>query len=106
TLGKLVKGLCQAGLVDEAECLVRLARFRSPRCGRVARLWLDLRLARLRQRQELAEAEDRAACVPVILPFAAAARAEQAGARYDGGHALPGPHLVRLRGRRGCRRAP
>jgi tetratricopeptide (TPR) repeat protein len=107
TLGKLVKGLCLAGRDDEADRLVRLARFRAPRCAVLARLWFDLGLSNLRKQQETAVAEARAALEPVILPFVPAVVGEEkAAARYDGAHALPGPHLVRLRARRGCRRAP
>jgi Flp pilus assembly protein TadD len=105
-LGRLVKGLCMSGLVEEAECVVRLARFRAPRSGAVAQLWFDLKLDGLRRRQETAAAEERAAAEPVILPFCAAPTGEKEAARYDGAHALPGPHLVRLRARRFSRRAP
>jgi tetratricopeptide (TPR) repeat protein len=106
-LGKRVQGLCLAGQLDEAERLVRLARFRAPRCGLVSRLWFDLRLADLRRQQESAAAEDSAAVEPVLLPFARAVGEQTAsGARYDGAHALPGPHLVRIRARRVSRRAP
>jgi tetratricopeptide (TPR) repeat protein len=106
-LGKLVKGLCLAGQIDEAERLVGLARFRAPRCGALAQLWLDLRLAGVRREQDSAAALARAEAEPVLLPFVRAAGGETEGAaRYDGAHALPGPHLVRLRARRGCRRAP
>ncbi len=104
-LGKLVKGLGLAGQPDEAVRLVRLARFRAPRCPRLGRLWFDLRLAEARRVQQTAAAgvENE----PVLLPFPDPSGAEVAGGmRYDGAHALPGPHLVRLRGRRGCRRAP
>jgi Flp pilus assembly protein TadD len=103
-LAKLVKGLCLAGLPDEAERLVRLARFRSPRCGALAQMWFALRLAGVRRQQETAAAARRGEDEPVLLPFIAVEVA--AGMRYDGAHALPGPHRIRLRARRGCRRTP
>jgi Flp pilus assembly protein TadD len=105
-LGKLVKGLCLAGQIEEAEQLVRLARFRTPRCPVVARLWIDLRVAGVRRQQDTAAAEARAG-EPVLLPFVRPVGddVENRG-RYDGAHALPGPHLVRLRVRRVSRRAP
>jgi Tfp pilus assembly protein PilF len=103
-LGKLVKGLCLAGLLDEAERTVHFLRFRAPHSAELARLWFDLRLARLQRQQETAAAAEREE--PVILPFVRIEQEEGPGAmRHDGAHALPGPHLVRLRIRRGCRRA-
>jgi Flp pilus assembly protein TadD len=100
-LGQLVKGLCQTGQPDEALRLVRLARFRSPRCRRLQKLQADLLLARLRRSQETESACQRPD--PVILPFLRAEVEATGEARYDGPHALPGPHLVYVRASAGCR---
>jgi tetratricopeptide (TPR) repeat protein len=102
-LGRLVKGLCQCGQSDEALRVVRLARFRAPRCSRLQKLQADLLLARLRRTQQTEAARREAS--PVLLPFVRAEVETTNAARYDELHALPGPHLVYVRARTG-RRVP
>jgi hypothetical protein len=52
TVGNLVEGLRQEGLVDEARAALRAALFRNPRDSRIRKLWSDFEFHQLRQRQE------------------------------------------------------
>lgn len=92
-LSQYADALIHAGRLRQAERVAREARFRAPRCGRVAELWVGVRYrvakaAQLRRRD-----------VPAVLPFAAPATATPTGttARRDAGGHRPTPHYVRLR---------
>jgi tetratricopeptide (TPR) repeat protein len=105
--GRLVKGLLLCGRPDEAMAAVRAALFRAPRCARLRKLWIDLQLAALRRDRETSAASQREPGA-VVLPFLRpVAETTVEGAARHAGHALAGPHLVRLRApARGWRRAP
>jgi tetratricopeptide (TPR) repeat protein len=108
-VSRLVKGLCLAGWPEEAQVAVRTARFASPRCPRLRKLSIDLRLADIRRRQDLSSASAHRDKGPVLLPFlslSAASAGLAPSKRYDAETSLPGPHLVRLRRRVDRRRAP
>jgi tetratricopeptide (TPR) repeat protein len=70
-VGKLVKGLRQAGRADEARDCLRAALFRNPRAPRFRRLWGEFQLDVLRRRQgERSRRKPEAAAEePVLLPF-------------------------------------
>jgi Tfp pilus assembly protein PilF len=72
-LGKLLRGLRQAGRKAEARAELRNALFRNARDHRFRRLWADFGYALLRQRQEkdrLSKGSGpRAIGGPVLLPF-------------------------------------
>jgi len=105
--GRLVRGLLLCGRPEEAVATVRAALFRAPRCPRLHKLWIDLQLAALRRDRDTSAARTREP-EAVVLPFLRpVAEAPAEGAARHAGHALAGPHLVRLRRpARGWRRAP
>jgi len=102
-IGKLAKGLRQAGKSDEARGVLRAALFRNPRSPRFRRLWQEFQFQQLRQEQArqrldrdgLKSQEDN----PVLLPFLrvltpkASVEALPEGARQDGPATVSGPHL-------------
>jgi Tfp pilus assembly protein PilF len=102
-VGKLVKGLRQAGKSDEARGVLRAAMFRNQRSPRFRRLWQDFQFQQLRQNQErrrldregLAERGDE----PVLLPFMRLVTEEVVSedlpenTRQDGPATVSGPHL-------------
>ncbi len=90
---KLTKGLCAARRDEEAEEVLRAARFRNPRDGRFAKLWSDFRYRQLirTQLQQLRQQDEG----PTILPFSQPAETparERPIIRQDGPTPLPGPH--------------
>ena len=106
-VGRLVKGLGAADRWDEAEEVVRAARFRNPRDLRFEQLWNRLRFRRLRKRQQAQNRTTRSflkADDPVLLPFVRWRPAEPAPTvaqvRQDAAEPLPAPH-----GRRPIRRS-
>lgn len=108
TIGKLARGLCRSGRPEEASTVIRLARFRAPRCPRLQQLAADLQVSLLRRRQETGRLGTRDDRAPVLLPFVRLLSFPHAAAplRHDGAAAaLPGPHLIRLRVRHGQRTA-
>jgi tetratricopeptide (TPR) repeat protein len=101
-LRHLAVGLRRCGQAEEAEQVLRLARFRHPRDMRFAQLWNDFRFQQMRRAQQ----ETRAAAAlandagPVLLSYAR--RAEQQkprplgnGLRLDPAAQLPASHLSR-----------
>jgi tetratricopeptide (TPR) repeat protein len=106
-IGRLARGLCQAGKPDEALAVVQRARFQQSRCPRLRKLWTDLQLARIRRDQQVSSAQESDEG-PVLLPFIpsrANLPRRTIPIRQDEPALLPGPHLVRSRSRPG-RRAP
>lgn len=101
-VGMLVKGLCQTGRRDEAEDVLRAARFRNPKDGRFKLLWqvfMFKRLhrkqaAELRAKQRVWLSDEGPALLPFKLPLAAP-QTEGPPLRQDEPEALPGPHLQR-----------
>lgn len=92
-LRRLVLGLMEAGLPDEAEQVLRQARFAFPDCGGALALLGRLRCAELCA-DERPDAEQAG---PTILPFL---RVAGLPSRRDPvAAAVAGPHLVRLRRR-------
>jgi Tfp pilus assembly protein PilF len=84
TVAKLAKGLCRAGRVEEAQSVLRAARFRNPHEGRFRQLYNDFLFRRLREAQAATRKDSEA-----LLPFA----------RQDDAEPLPGPHRHRLKRR-------
>ena len=105
-IARLCRGLRRAGQPDEALRQVRLAQFRLPRCPALQRLSAELRLDRLRCRQE-SDAATQDDPGPVVLPFL---RVADSGAetpvRRDDAEPIRGPHLMRMRQRQTWRKAP
>jgi tetratricopeptide (TPR) repeat protein len=107
-LRRAVEGLERCRHFDEAERLVRLARFRNPRDHRLRSLWEALRFRRARAEQLAERREAAAACAdlgPTFLPFAPLPEGTPAGGgrktfRLDPAAALPGPHATRHAGQR------
>jgi tetratricopeptide (TPR) repeat protein len=102
-IGKLARGLCQAGQADEARKVLRAALFRNPRQQRFRRLWEEFQFQQLRQQQQL-ERLNRARLAgedeePVLLPFVRPEGDDtdtEGGSRRtrrDGPARLPSPHL-------------
>jgi predicted Zn-dependent protease len=105
-IARLCRGLSRAGQPEEALRQVRLARFRLPRCPTLQRLSAELRIDRLRCRQECdaAASEDPGA---VLLPFLRVAdSADPTPFRHDDAEPIRGPHLMRMHTRRTWRKAP
>jgi len=86
-LRRLVLGLCEAGLPNEAERAILAARFAAPRCPRRLGLLGKLRAGRL----QAAPVDDGG---PVLLAFVPVERAPRADAAAT---VLPGPHSLRIR---------
>ena len=105
-IARLCRGLCQAGQPEEALRQVRLARFRLPRCPTLQRLSVEMRLDRLRCRQECnASLEEVPA--PVLLPFLrVVSSGGETPVRLDDAEPVRGPHLMRMHRRRSWRKAP
>ena len=104
TIARLCRGLSRAGQPDEALREVRFARFRLPRCPLLQRLSVELRLDRLRCRQE-SDASTRDESEPVLLPFLGVVSSDTSH-RRDGAEPIRGPHLMRMRRSRIWRKAP
>ncbi len=105
-LRRAVRGLFLAGQVEEAKQTVLEALFRHPRNEDIRRLYSQLRLAITRQEQQRESFSDEQ---PILLPFVRLISErldEPRAVREDDAETLPGPHLMRMRLRRGRRRAP
>ena len=105
-IARLCRGLGRAGQPEEALRQVRLARFRLPRCPTLQRLSAELRIDRLRCRQECdaATQEDPGA---VLLPFLRLVASEgPTPFRHDDAETIRGPHVMRMHLRRTWRKAP
>jgi Tfp pilus assembly protein PilF len=105
-IARLCRGLCRAGQPEEALRQVRLAQFRLPRCPTLQRLSAEMRIDRLRCRQECdaATQEDPGA---VLLPFLRVVTSEgPTPFRHDDAEPIRGPHLMRMHLRRTWRKAP
>ena len=105
-VARLCRGLRRAGQPDEALRQVRLAQFRQPRSASLQRLSAELRLDRLRCRQE-SDAATQDDPGPVMLPFLCVADSSDAApTRRDDAAPMRGPHLMRMQMRRTWRKAP
>ena len=105
-VARLCRGLRRAGQPDEALRQVRLAQFRQPRSASLQRLSAELRLDRLRCRQE-SDAATQDDPGPVLLPFLCVANSSDATPmRRDDAAPMRGPHLMRMQMRRTWRKAP
>ncbi len=71
-IGKVVEGLCELELADEARQVLRAALFRNPRHSGFRKLWDDFQFQQLHEAQE-SERRARMTAVsgdaPVLLPF-------------------------------------
>ena len=100
-VNKLVNGLCRTGRANEAESVLRAARFRNPREARFQRLWNDFMFQRLHKKQQArreaapdAWTEEKASAIlPFIRP--AATTLAEGTIRQDQAEPLAGPHLRR-----------
>ena len=103
---RLCRGLRQAGQPDEALRQTRLSQFRLPRCPALQRLSAELRLDRLRCRQEC-DASEQEDAGPVMLPFLRLITSDAPSPyRRDDAETVRGPHLMRMQQRRSWRKAP
>jgi Flp pilus assembly protein TadD len=104
-VARLCRGLSRSGQPEEALREVRIARFLLPRCPALLRLSAELRIDRLRCRQECdaATQEDGGA---VLLPFLRVASETPSPYRHDDAATIRGPHLMRMHARRTWRKAP
>lgn len=101
-VGRLVEGLREEGLIDEARDALRAARFRNPRDGRFQKLWNDFHFRLLRTEQEAARLGEAIPVAqgngPRLLPFvplkSTATRPSVAGTvvRLDAASATQPPH--------------
>ncbi|OAI46125.1 hypothetical protein AYO44_11840 [Planctomycetaceae bacterium SCGC AG-212-F19] len=96
---RLVRCLSRAGRAGEALRVLRAARFRRPRDGRIRQLYNELLFRRLQVKQR---AQRRAASIwnnedgPTLLPFLRIdAPSTPGNDREDVPHPLPGPHRRR-----------
>jgi tetratricopeptide (TPR) repeat protein len=105
-IARLCRGLCRAGRPEEALHQLRLAQFRLPRCHKLRCLSVELRLDRLRCRQEC-DASLEEAPGPILLPFFGVVNSDgQTPVRLDDAQPIRGPHLMRMHRRRSWRKAP
>lgn len=63
-IARLVEGLCLDDRADEAQTMLRAARFRNPRDRRFRKLWNDFQFTQVASETSPARADD-----PVFLPF-------------------------------------
>jgi tetratricopeptide (TPR) repeat protein len=101
-IGKLVKGLRLAELLDEARSVLLAARFRNPRNGRFRKLYNDLMFRQLRKQQNMARREAASNDEgPMLLPFVCTAKddaplvVDDKVIRLDPAEPLAPPHLPR-----------
>jgi Tfp pilus assembly protein PilF len=101
-LAKAIKGLCQAGRIDDAHAILKTARFRHGRTPAFRQLWDDFQFQQLRRRRETARlSQPRPDGEPVLLPFVRVERertepATPAILRHDAAAPVPAPHRPRL----------
>jgi hypothetical protein len=100
-LAAVAAGYCQAEQPDEAERVLKAARFRHPRDARYTKLWNDFRFQQLREEQEAArqsEPENPEADCPIVLPFVRPESGTSTGGkriRRDSAAPLPAPRSPR-----------
>jgi Flp pilus assembly protein TadD len=114
-VGNLVEGLRQEGRIEEAQQVLRAARFRNPRDARFQKLMQDFQFDQLRQQQEAARqtgaAPEAGPAGPVLLRFVRPApEIPPAGAngktvRRDAASPPPAPYFPRNGRRPGQKRA-
>ncbi len=99
-LGKLVKGLRQAGRGDEARSVLQIALFRNSRSPRFRKLWNEFRFQQARRRDSerlKSGGDDGDEEQPIVLPFVRIEKENPTGSdcptivRCEGAHAERSP---------------